>query len=155
MNLVTCREHGECVSSAHSAISLLSLSPGSSPIKLKESGIDGMDVGGEGEGGSWAEVSQEGHQVIRKPWTAVRNVRVGDGFLAALTALLGHSGFKDGGTRKPAYVHFGHVEETGSSAGSLGGTKVAVEPELMKVTRESNSGGRAEAGAGTLENSHW
>ena len=32
---------------------------------------------------------------------------------------------------------------------------MAVEPELMKVTRESNSGGRAEAGAGTLENSHW
>lgn len=57
--------------------------------------------------------------------------------------------------RKPAYVHFGHVEETGSTAGSPGGTKVAVEPEVMKVTRESNSGGRAEAGAETLENSHW
>lgn len=98
--MVKCREHGECVSSARSAISLLSLSPGSSPIKFKESGIDGMDVGGEGEGGSWAEVSQEGHQDIRKPCTAVRNVRVGDGFLAELSALLGHSGFKDGGTEE-------------------------------------------------------
>ena len=29
--------------------SLLPLSPGSSPIRLKELGTDGLDVGGEGE----------------------------------------------------------------------------------------------------------
>ena len=113
-----------CVSSARSAISLLSLSPGSPPIKFKESGIDGLDVGGEGEGGSWVEVSQEGHQVIRKPWTAVRNVRVGDAFLAELSALLGHSGFKDGGTEetsvgtlRPCRRHWKHGRVTGRHKG--------------------------------------
>jgi hypothetical protein len=42
--------------------SLLSLSPGSSPVRLKELGTGGLDVGGEGERGIWVGVSHEGHQ---------------------------------------------------------------------------------------------
>lgn len=38
---------------------------------------------------------------------------------------------------KPAHVQSGRGEETGSRAGSLGSTKVAVELKVMEMTRES------------------
>ena len=111
-----------------------------------------LGTGGEGGRGIWAtwpgptkatRLTGKATEQVKERYSGV-----------AVSLPSGHAGLR--GPRAetpgtPANAQVGSMEESRSAAGSLGGTKAAAG--LGQVGRESQEWGRAEAWAGTLENS--
>ena len=94
----------------------------------------------------------EGHEVNRKATEQVKE-RYSGVPVSLPSRHAGLRGLRAETPGTPANAQVGSMEESRSAAGSLGGTKAAAG--LRQVGRESQEWGRAEAWAGTLENSCW